>query len=69
MEPDGTGALLAGAPRKPFPARKVVRPRRPKRPDSALEISTTVISDAAIRSLIDESFVPALVEKFIREKC
>ena len=61
--------LLTGPPRKPSRARKMVRPRRPKRPETALEIPTTVISDAAIKGLIDESVVPALVEKFIREKC
>jgi hypothetical protein len=47
----------------------MARRRRQQRSDPALEIPSSVISDAALRGLIDESIVPALMEKFVQEKC
>jgi hypothetical protein len=50
-------------------AGKIARRKRQQRSDPALEIPSGVISGIALRGLIDESIVPALVEKFVQETC
>jgi hypothetical protein len=69
IEPDGRGIVFAEALREPSKVRKMVRRTRKRQSDPTLEVPSTVISDAAIRGLIDDSIVPALVEKFVQEKC
>jgi len=69
IEPGGIGMLLAEARRGPAGAGKMARRRRQQRSDPALDIPSSIISDAALRGLIDESIVPALVEKFLQDKC
>jgi hypothetical protein len=52
-------------------SQKVLTKRTNSRPcpEPALDVPTAAISDAAVRSLIDECIAPALVEKFLKEKC
>jgi hypothetical protein len=68
IKPDGRGAS-AEAPQGPSGAGKTARRKQQQRSDPALEIPSSVISGAALRGLIDESIVPALVERFVQEKC
>jgi len=60
--------LFAKAHRAPSGVRKLVRRTRKQRSDPTLEVPSTLISDAALRGIIDDTIVPALVEKFLQDK-
>jgi len=59
MQPPGQSALSLEAKEK-YSRRKL--------PEAVLELPAHIVPDAAVRALIDSCIVPALVQKFIKEK-